>query len=242
MAVDSSANSDRRAVQSNKTFDEQRTEHRPTGSIQRDNVSTPPIRLGRAISDVLMKGWHAYYGVGTQRADPGSHSLAKVKRGALAAFKERQVTLFGASSAQTLRSLDHAPHVTSLVSDVSPDSVMAEPTLQGTRNVDFNPTTERRHASTVQASRRLRRIAKSKPGQTEELAKLRTEVITAVAKTCGVCPGGAGLFCAASPSITASDTSKVFKFESVDNSTYNLATVRSHTVAHTNISYFHCTR
>jgi hypothetical protein len=88
-----------------------------------------------------------------------------------------------------------------------------------------------KHSSAVHKNRRQRGAVKLKEGRAitglsrVEGAKVRAKVATSatVHQTCGACAGGVGLACAASPGTLAPEAAAVFG--SVDNSTYNSATV-----------------
>ncbi len=107
---------------------------------------------------------------------------------------------------------------------ISPDVVAVEPVLQDIRKADRHGTSK----PAMQKVRRLRQVAKLEQfdmAKNSVEAKLRAKNIATLAATsCGACPGGLGLACAASLNKNVQDGPTVFG--SIDNSTYSMATVR----------------
>jgi hypothetical protein len=125
-----------------------------------------------------------------------------------------------------------SPSTSMPASDFSSQATAAEPDApEEIRKAARMSTKAWKHTSAVYENRRQRGAAMPKQGRalTADLrvegAKVRAKVATSetVHLTCGACSGGVGLACAASPGTLAPEAAAVFG--SVDNSTYNLATV-----------------
>jgi hypothetical protein len=202
---------------------------------QGERVLAFPSKWRNAISGALWKNGLEQSGVDIQRPHSGSSPLAAGTNFPFVSIRESKgrPSKHGEESAKSIwRDLDQTAATRHL-----PEAIMtsAEPPRQeiGNADLDSTVTTAWKHSTVVQEARRLRQLVKIKQGRTSdgpEGAEMRAKVVTTVDTACGACLGGVGLACSASPSARVPEASTTFG--SLDNSTYNMATVVAISVAY----------